>query len=917
MKRLNDTVESAKRDSLLRVKDDEHRTSLISELDPSLIHYMSRYADHVSSEETSYDDAADTSVDPSTTKRQPEGDQRPSVSLPVKPEAQSKSDIQSLGDTDEDSIHLFNMRISQRLASQSHMQVLSPATSNNNSTKSLAANSAINHPAYGQGSVTNLSRYPARIAVEHNRRPSDPQTRRLFESQDRNDKPHKKDVWKTVTSVHSGSTSFDPTLKFHRFGGDDGSSLYFNDRETGGSQLNSPDNGSRRSSSHNAHSLAVGGRSISSGCPTHPEKEVRPLIPRFRLQNSCPSQENSRCSEDSWTAPGNAGQRGRSASMPQRRSQVQQASPTPTPKHLRGNTDNAEGLSEISLERVLDRRNEGITEISAEAVQEKRDEKLSEIDHRLLAVPNISRTSSGISPRDNRPSAGHTNDHSARNGLRRSSVSNDTFAQGIREGASSVWGKAFREAREDPRSKPIGGFLTAPRFDRDGRRRSDRTTTSNDESIVRTRERSVSASPMAQPIEDSRRSSASPDLDAHQRLCAQAKAPLPRASRAIEVADPEVSELRCQTTKEKQKPRKKGVVEHGKRFATVAVPLSEDKRSNTSTPIKDLLGIWARFPSHTRVERNGAATDKDGVRVKDFFTKATDSAPPWTPPNKSFSNLTPFASNTIKRLQTKTSRRLDKVKSKSMTFRAETSMILSPEERARRSRKGLKGKWKKLYRSSSSELRKYANARGHRSSFSVGDVPEYPELECLPGEGLLWETDLQRIRHLDGSADSARPPDSRVRNDDSTQAIPSSDKGVGKKQDAADWGRLYGECVGSLSALKSEDGDLAGRAFSDQVEEGVDARLADLGSNEVLHSTTDLPRQLVRMEQERARKTPVERVDRLEKNEDDEWEDVLGCDDEQSIDAAKQSTEKQVEAAVSTANSRLSKDLKVPGQFEE
>jgi hypothetical protein len=258
LKRLSDRFESAKRDSMISVDRDDKRTSLISELDPALIDYMSRYADRISSEEAhGHDLVEEAAVGRDDEIIEPLTSQDPSIHSQIKDETFSRPDIYSLAETDSDSVHLFNMRISQRLASQSRVPLQSPNTSNNASTWSVAVDSAANLEACGQGSVSNLTRYPTWIAPEHNRRPSDPQTKMLFERGTQQGKANAH-TWKTITSVNSGSTSFDPKTKFTRMGKDDSSSFYQSDAELARSQVSSPIDRSRRSSFQNPHSLAVG-----------------------------------------------------------------------------------------------------------------------------------------------------------------------------------------------------------------------------------------------------------------------------------------------------------------------------------------------------------------------------------------------------------------------------------------------------------------------------------------------------------------------------------------------------------------------------------------------------------------------------------------------------------------------------------
>ena len=329
LKRLSDRFESAKRDSLLSGNGDDHRTSLISELDPALIDYMSKYADRRSSETTGGEQPGETKRTQVEDHPRPDMSPRPSYLAPAVPENGSKHDVQSLADSENNSVHLFNMRISQRLASRSQLPLQSPHSSNNASARSLALETTKNLDPRGKGSITHLARYPTRIAVEHNRRPSDPQTRKLFESDHRRGKINQ-ETWKTITSVHSGSASFVPSVKFTHLRRDDASSFYWSDAEVGDSQLSSPVGGSRRNSLQNPHSFAVSGRSVSTGLSgglnaantSRPITADAPLWPRK-------SRDKSGKSGDSLLSDPDFVRRGRSVSMPQKQGSVQ-TSPTPT-----------------------------------------------------------------------------------------------------------------------------------------------------------------------------------------------------------------------------------------------------------------------------------------------------------------------------------------------------------------------------------------------------------------------------------------------------------------------------------------------------------------------------------------------------------------------------------------------------------
>ena len=166
-------------------------------------------------------------------------------------------------------------------------------------------------------------------------------------------------------------------------------------------------------------------------------------------------------------------------------------------------------------------------------------------------------------------------------------------------------------------------------------------------------------------------------------------------------------------------------------------------------------------------------------------------------------------------------------------------------------------------------MRKYARQYGHRSSLSVGDDPEYPELEVLPGEGMFKVTDVQRRQETDGSTQSEAFLEAAACLEPSNPPVAISDAPKKKRADAADWGRYYGECVGRMSALKSDDGDdVLSLSLSDRVKSGPSLKMGGVMSAEVRDSTSDFRRKLG-VEQEKAREELIEKIGRIG-NEDAE-----------------------------------------------
>lgn len=918
MKQLSEKIDTALKQDSSGADRDNNRSSLISELEPDLVDYMMRHAERLSSEAGEYHEntgkpSLDT-IDILPHLLQDDAQPEPNT-------AASRTDLDSLAEGDMNSVHLFNMRISQHLASHSQLPTLSPTTSNDASARSTAPPSAMASTLNVHLQGPPIPRYPTWIGTEHNRRPSDPQTRQLFEADaSRRDLGH---TWKTVTTVNSGPSSEEQLLaKPKHLPRDDASSYYWSDGENGNIMTLSPPAVSRPGSSRNPHSLAVGGRSLSASMPeSEPNDKVSHASSIKQRSTSHHLDERPRASEDSWQAPApfQAHMRGRSASVPHKRSHRPEPSPTPVSKRYRENTSIAENLSEVSLARVFDRRNEKVTEVTPADLQDRRNEKFSEIDFTgsgghdtsRLKVPKYNNSTLGQRQRKSRSSTGQSADNPA-----------DGRAPdpAVTECATNQWQRAFQHARGDDRAESRDGFLKAPQFDREGRRRSTNTSLSVPDAGQRGRSRSLSPfdSATSPSARDSQRASSSVDLDRHVKLCATARGPLPRTVPLLQVHDHETQGKRASIMRDKTKIRKKSLLDLGRRFTSAGVP-SEDERHGSSPNLKGRLGIWAKFPSHNRSERNGTATDRDGVGARDFVSHHASGfmslpqsrvATPGlgSPPSSSLA-----APNGLFRFPPSMRKRLDKAKSRSMTLRSKHSRTLTPFDRVKKGRKGLLEPWKKLYRSSSSDIRKYAYASGHRSSLSVSDTPKDPDLECLPGEGLLRHSHDQSVgASYDGTRDASMEAcQSETRVKISTEAAQMARQAV--PLDGSEWGRFYGDCVGSLSALKSET-DVA----NTQPNDGSESRkpnTKDIGSMELRESTTNFQRRLG-IEQEKAREDLMGGYERLEKNTDDNakyHEDVNQVKEPEPgpVVLSKRSSRLTITPTVASSH------LRMPGSFED
>lgn len=362
-------------------------------------------------------------------------------------------------------------------------------------------------------------------------------------------------------------------------------------------------------------------------------------------------------------------------------------------------------------------------------------------------------------------------------------------------------------------------------------------------------------------------------------MCSAAKLPMPRVQSTRPV-EHEQSQNGIAT-------RKRSLL--NLRAWTPSISKIGTKPGGSQTPVK-IFEAWSKFPSHTRVDRNGPAGELDDMIGRDFLPSTEAS------PIVGQHELEPKAGVAPKWLPLLMQKTLRRGKSKSMNLRGLTTA--SPAEQARRNRKGLAGKWKRLYRSSSSDLRKYALYRGHRSSISLGDTLEYPELECLPGDTLLTEKHLRRLQ----SSLEVRDEKSASQNAANRLSYPGSTQSRGlPRTQAVDWGKVYASCVGSISALQSE-------AKLDIVSNSTDKPQDDVRSMDLRESTVDFQKALGR-EQEKVKDRLMEKLANMV-GEERKVELPRDSADFKRLSVASKST---VDTA--RASSIKTKDLKIPGSF--
>ncbi|KAK5054649.1 hypothetical protein LTR84_001540 [Exophiala bonariae] len=549
LNKLGNTVLAAQRDSLASMPESDLRASIVSSLDPTFINFISRFAEPDNSKQIQ--DSSNPSYDPgSTIVGENIFSSTSNISrLDKKRESHNtERDLNPWQGSDQASVHLYNMRISQNLACPSLAAYTSrPTTSQTTISNSKRPSMNVGVFTKRQSSDSYVSR---RVTTEHNRRPSDPQTRRLFEPSDTADKLRSQ--WKTVTSYNSGIS--DPNLRPVR-SGDDGSSFYWSDNElkSGTSSLRVPP---RR----NPNSFAIGGRSESISFPVGFSTKSIDMVSEVGGDRGVGRNDSHNRRNDS--------RRSRSSSMPVN-IRPQHLHPENRNRYLNYTSDN-EKLSEISIGVLEDARRENLTEISVQAIHDARDETMSEIDHTKILEKCDQRLSLHVPvASDRRRSRSESKDLRTHWQTRRRSTSGATQSLGpptLLESTTDMWQRTFRQAVAEPHDETMGGFFSTPRYDRDGTRcKSKGSSVSNmDRDAV---------DPMTNgPHDDPEHPRLTFDLEKELDV-EQGRSPI------------------LPTLMENNNIRKKSLLDLGRRFAGTATKDSSETRSENLTPLRDILGL--------------------------------------------------------------------------------------------------------------------------------------------------------------------------------------------------------------------------------------------------------------------------------------------------------------------------------------
>ncbi|OCT52206.1 hypothetical protein CLCR_07928 [Cladophialophora carrionii] len=787
-----DKISAANRESLI-TNGTNPRASLMSSLDPNLLEFISRSGESLAADAAgcpSKDHGADAMVDPTSAVLDKSATVRPAT--PAR-ENTSRRDVTSLTESERSSVHLYSMRISQRLASPSFVATQSRPNTSYTTSQVARQDSTERRPSLGRTSTS--ANIVGRITAEHNRRPSDLQTRRLFEG-DRTCSRHSSKR-KNGSLPESLIASRNPApLR----GTDDGSSSYWSDGEVEQNGLQRT-----RTTKRNPNSIAIGGRSESISLPIGSSVgslSVAEESAWFKRKSS----QHKRGSEPDSPLQASA-KRNRSVSLPDgptHQPRTWLAHPSHRVQHP---TEANETMSVIDAYQLQDARKynttesnlhaggdtgtERLTDISAQTIRDAHDEDMSEIgpldpSHGGEARPELTSFWSDAGP-------SMLGTGLLVPGKRSKSEDQEPLESSLNgrpnlpESATNLWQRTFKRVLEESENDPLGGFLTAPRFDRDGRRKSTRSSISTVQLPNEHRVSEADVDPLETRVKNN---SQHPMEKSLLEVCMRKPDPLPSVNPRRSIVIMEGRKGVYNTVGPSKTSRKKSLLDIGRRFSVIGSCSEAERTSGASTPLKDLLGLWGRFPSHTRDDRCGSAGAKDGVAVRDFGLECQDENsrscsaghlklnPMFDVPTPESRKMLSFSRGRIGKGQTRSAGSLRAM---------QTSRV--PGVRLQKSKKGLAARWKRLYRTSSMEFQAYTHNYGHRSSIGVGASVEYPELEVVPGS-VGWRSDL----------------DGTVETDDGHQRERAGcvQDGLQQPLDTAPWTQAYRDCVGSLSALKSD-----------------------------------------------------------------------------------------------------------------
>lgn len=475
--------------------------------------------------------------------------------------------------SDNNSVHLFNMNIPARLASKSNATVLSPAASHNASRRAL--DSPVPMPKMPQLTPAKRGLSARSERAEHNRRPSDPHTRRLFEEPGRRYHPY----WRVSTATVDQSSKSSVMR-------DDTSSIYSVDSRLPPSRGDSSKLKSLQSIKRNPNSMAIGGRSASTEIPT-------------RRSSRTHSPAGSTQRQFFAFGPDKYGQLAAASEVINRYVDGKYDCQLEAIDNYRFACDN----TNIAKPRVL-RVVNGDTNSEVSSLDNKSGDNKSEIS----SLDNMSA---------NEVDAEHNDLEwpTPRPGIGCGYANTDvTAAPPSMESATEIWNRAYVQACADSWGRDL--LTPSSRNSRNIHRRSSFSSLrlrQRSSSILQTPRSAVRRSWSAGPGGRRTLRAVKTDKKASAGHLAKTMKKLSfwqlKASRDQEAEETVARTLRERSDSEVVKRRSFSAFERHNAMAL---------RATHTPPLSHYLGYWGSFPSHDRTERNGPAGELDEVHAHNF-----------------------------------------------------------------------------------------------------------------------------------------------------------------------------------------------------------------------------------------------------------------------------------------------------------
>jgi hypothetical protein len=640
--------------------------------------------------------------------------------------------------SDDQSIHLGDMHISQRLASTSVMPMISLSSTDFSSgtghddgtdlPKGGARIATFDHqhnsmdnnlPWQLHGRTSMAGEYAGFVAPEHNRKPSDPRTRMIFEHAADGRRLHPK--WKPVTSASSVQTS----LKARHSARDNASSHYMSESDLPDRSAASVVDIVPPGTIKNANSLAVPSRRVSV-CVGQRYGSLGPLsnTEEGGWFGNIKNQKQHSLQEFEVLGP--------YEKDTQELSMNGECGTMSRESRFTEDTidQNSRELTKLLLSVEA---NEGMSEITEDTLQLKRFERMEEgiLDAQVLGPRSRGGShdtrsiSEGWLTQGRRSGFGYdfikrTASHDSRLSYVRK------IATGPKnETAAPVWGRVFKKARKGgPTESSSQPMLNIRFWSNLAGRKTSRSSLNQQQSGEADQPRSVASEGSAAPSELMH--GYLDPLENHQRITVEARKSLPRLSGRWGVKTGE--DASSPPTSVKESTMEKSLFD-ARRYTISGVNVESEF---SPALLKGDFPSWCKFPSHSHKVRNGPAGQRDGVRVRDFCPATPDLERFNFPSNLTLEKNRSASSQGLNFRRSWRKRALGHVrrKSKSMTFSRGSA---SPKDKV--AHKSLFWQLRDFYRSQSSDLRRLQG--GHRSSVTLARESKYPDLDIPAGFGPL------------------------------------------------------------------------------------------------------------------------------------------------------------------------------------